>query len=266
MKRRMLTVTLAALLAVFGIVAVLAYVANTKTRVVKGLNPTYVLVAKAPIPSGTRAEAAMNDKLLTREQLPTSSVPIDAVHSITADISNLVTSTAIQPGQVLLKEMLVPAREVTGAIAIPAGKVAIAVELCLAEDVAGYVKPGSHIAVFDTFQSGSNQNLEQSCQSTHQAQNKDSVYTRLLLPDVEVLSVSAAPPPSTGTTSSDGAVLTSGATAATGQGAVFVTVAATQSQAEQLILAAQTGLPYFALTTLDSGITRDAQPAQLFKQ
>ncbi|MGN6681448.1 MAG: Flp pilus assembly protein CpaB [Streptosporangiaceae bacterium] len=260
-----MTVTLAALLAVFGIVAVLAYVANTKTRIVKDMSPEYVLVAKAPIASGTRAEAALNSKLLVREQLPTSSIPIDAVHSITADISNLVTSTAIQPGQLLLKEMLVPAREVTGAIAIPDGKVALSVELCLAQDVAGYVKPGSHIAVFDTFQEGSNQNLEQSCQSTHQAQNKDSVYTRLLLPDVEVLSVSAAAPPA-GTTSSGGAVLTSGATAALGQGAVFVTVAATQSQAEQLILAAQTGLPYFALTTLNSGITRDTQPAQLFKQ
>jgi len=260
----MLTVTLAALLAVFGIVAVLAYVANTKTRVVADMSPEYVLVAKAPIASGTRAEAALNSKLLVSEQLPASSVPIDALHSITADNANMVTSTAIQPGQLLLKEMLVPAREVTGAIAIPDGKVALTVELCLAQDVAGYVKPGSHIAVFDTFQEGSNQSLEQSCQTTHQAQDKGSVFTRLLLPDVEVLSVSAAAPPA-GTTSSDGAVLTSGATAATGQGAVFVTVAATQRDAEQLILAAQTGLPYFALTTLDSGITRDASPAQLFK-
>jgi pilus assembly protein CpaB len=262
----MLTVMLAALLAVFGIVAVLAYVANTHNRVVKDMSPQYVLVAKQPIPSGTRAQAAVKNKLLTREQLPTSSVPIDALHSITADNANLVTSTAIQPGQLLLKEMLVPARQVTGAIAIPDGKVAISVELCLAEDVAGYVKPGSHIAVFDTFQNGSNQNLEQSCQSTHQTQDKDSVFTRLLLPDVEVLSVSAAPPPTSGTTSSDGTVLTSGASTATGQGAVFVTVAATQKEAEQLILAAQTGLPYFALTTLDSGITRDTAPAQLFKQ
>src|SRR5262249_18076202 len=144
------------------------------------------------------------------------------------------------------------------------GKVAISVEVCLAEEVAGYLKPGSHIAVFNTYQSGSSQNLEQSCQSTHQVQNKDSVFTRLLLSDVEVLSVTAAPP-TTGTTSSDGTVLTSGATTATSQGAVFVTVAVTQREAEQLILSAQTGLPYFALTTLESGITRDVRPAQLFK-
>src|SRR5262249_21220919 len=159
---------------------------------------TPVLVAKGPIPSGTRVVQALHEELFTRERLPVSSVPADAVSSITTDISNLVTSAAIQPGQVLLREMLVQPRQVTGAIAIPRGKVAISVEVCLAEEVAGYLKPGSHIAVFNTYQSGSSQNLEQSCQSTHQVQNKDSVFTRLLLSDVEVLSVTAAPP-TTGT-------------------------------------------------------------------
>jgi len=259
------TVTLAGLLAVLGIVAVLAYVQKANIRAVDGMKAVTVLVAKAPIPSGTRASQALSEKLLTVEKLPSRSVPADAVHKISTDLSSLVTSSAIQPGQLLLRELLVPVRQVTGAIAIPPGKVALSVLMCLQEDVAGYVKPGSHIAVFDTYESGGgSQSLVRTCDVSHGVQDKDKVFTRLLLADVEVLSVTTAPP-ATGTAASNGAVLTGGTTSAASQGAVYVTVAASQKQAEQLILAAQTGMPYLALTTQDSGITRDFAPTQLFK-
>jgi len=261
----MLTVTVAALLAVLGIVAVLAYVQKANQRAVQGMKAEYVLVAKQAIPSGTVVEQAYRGGLLTREQLPASSVPVDAVHTVAADISKLVTSAAIQPGQLLLREMLVPARQVTGAIAIPSGKVAVSVEVCLAAAVAGYVKPGSFVAVFDTYGSGKSQsqNLQQTCQGTHQAANAGTVFTRMVLPSVQVLSVTAAPPPQ-GSTSTTGTVVGGGASSSAIQGAVFVTLAASQKDAEKLILMSEAGLPYFALTTPNSGVATDAVPTQLF--
>ena len=46
---------------------------------------------------------------------------------------------------------------------------------------------------------------------------------------------------------------------------MYVTLAATPKQAKLLVLLNQTGIPSFALTTNDSGVTADPQPAQLFK-
>jgi pilus assembly protein CpaB len=261
LKRRILTVTLAALLAVLGIAAVLAYVAKANQRAVQGMKAENVLVAKAAIPSGTPALQAQHEGLLILERLPSSSVPSDALQSISADIANLVTSAPIQPGQLLLREMLVQRSQRTGALVIPPGKVAVTVQVCLSADVGGYVKPGNYVAVFDTYMTGSNnQSLEVSCDAAHQAPNRNTVFTQMVLPKVEVLSVTPAPVPQT-STSGTGPVPAGGAAAAT-QGAVFVTLAATPQDAKLLVLLNATGIPAFALTTSSSGVTADLQPAQ----
>jgi pilus assembly protein CpaB len=261
LKRRMVTVMLAGLLAVLGIVAVLAYVAKANQRAINGLKAEYVLVAKEAIPSGTVASQALRDGLLAREQVPASSVPADAVQSIATDISSLVTSSPIQPGQLLLREMLVQRSQRTGELVIPSGKVAVTVQVCLSADVGGYVKPGNYVAVFDTYITGSNnQSLEVSCDATHQAPSRTAVFTQMVLPRVQVLSVTPAPVPQA-STSGTGSVLASG-TAAAAQGAVFVTLAATPHEAKLLVLLNATGVPAFALTTSNSGVTADLQPAQ----
>jgi len=257
----MVTVMLAGLLAVLGIVAVLAYVGRANQRAIAGMKAQYVLVAKQAIPSGTAASQAVSGGLLIREQLPASSVPPDAVQSITSDISGLVTSAPIQPGQLLLREMLVQKSQRTGALVIPPGKVAVTVQVCLSADVGGYVKAGNYVAVFDTYITGSNsQSLQVSCDATHQAPNRTAVFTQMVLPKVQVLSVTPAPVPQS-LTSGSGAVVAGGTAAAT-QGAVFVTLAATPQDAKLLVLLNATGVPAFALTTSSSGVTADLQPAQ----
>jgi len=257
----MLTVALAALLAVLGIVAVLSYVDNANKRAIYGMKAVSTLVAKDAIPAGTSAKDALQRGLLVPEQLPASSVPLDAVHTVTPDIAKLVTSYAVQPGMLLLHSMLVSAAQVTGAIAIPQGTMAVAVQVCVQADVAGYVQPGSYIAVFDTY---GGQSLQQTCDVAHQAQNISTVYTRMLLPKVEVLSVAAAPAAQS-TTSSSGTVLAGNGSSSATQGTVTVTLAAPQADAERLILANETGLLYFGLLTSSSGQHPDPGPTQLFK-
>ena len=83
MKRRVLTVTLALLLAVLGTGAVLAYVHGANARAVAGAKAVPVLVAQQPIPAGTSASAALHEGLLASQQLPASSVPSNAVSAIT---------------------------------------------------------------------------------------------------------------------------------------------------------------------------------------
>lgn len=255
MKRRVLTIALALVLAIAGTGLVLAYVKGANARAVAGLKAVTVLVAQREIPAGTTANAAWQDGLLRGETLPAQSVSPGAVSSITADLGSLVMSSEIMPGQVLLRVMLVRAAQTSGGLAIPAGMVAVTVPLCLPQAVAGYVQAGSQVAIFDTV-SSQPMNPQQSCSQLGQVrQAQASGQTRMLLPKVQVLALG------TGTSGGSGTGASSQA-----QGSVLVTLAVDQADAERVIQVAETGLPYLALLTPDSQTGFDTTTQSLFQQ
>lgn len=249
MKRRVLTVALAVLLAVLGTAGVLAYVRQADQRALAGQKAVTVLVAHDLIPSGTTAGAALQDGLLSSQRLPVASVPSDAVRSITPDLSALVVSADVQPGQLMLRPTLVTAAQVTGGLAIPSGMVAVTVQLCMPEAVAGNVHAGSQVAVFDTSAASGTLTAQPNCDLPHEQQASGAAHTRLELPRVLVLSVGAAG--ATGQTSSQTSSQSSSASSSTSS-AVLVTLAVSQADAERLIQLTQTGLPYLALLTNSS--------------
>ncbi len=230
----MLTVILAALLGVVGIVAVLAYVKKANNASVDSGKAVSVLVASGSIPQGTSLNQAVGGNLLVPKTYPKGAVPADAVTAVTHANGKLVTNSAMQPGQLLLSSMLVHRGAVSGAIAVPTGDMAVALEVCLEAAIAGYIQPGARVALFDTYVSSGS--IQSTCDSSHQGQPIKAVTTRLVLKNVEVLSVSAAPPPSSETVVSQGVTPVSAGTSAASQGAVFVTLAVNQQEAEQLIL------------------------------
>jgi len=240
-KRRVLTAALAVLLAALGTAGVLAYVRQADNRALAGQQAVSVLVAGKLIPSGTSAGAALQDGLLTSQKLPAASVPSDALRSIAPGLSGLVLSADVQPGQLVLRPMLVTAAQVTSGLGIPAGMVAVTVNLCLPEAVAGNIKTGSQVEVFDTygpkattFSAGGN------CNPPHGQQDYGDVHTRVVLPRVQVLSVGAATSSGSGSSSSSSSSSSSN---------VLVTVAVSQAGAQQLITLTEAGLPYLALLT-----------------
>jgi len=232
------------------------------------------LVAQQPIPAGTSATTALHEGLLASQQLPASSVPANAVRSITPDISSLVMSANVQAGQLLLRPMLVTAAQATGAgtLAIPKGMVAVTIPLCLPEAVAGYVQPGSQVAVFDTY-STTKLNVQENCNGTsqsHQSTAQGLVLTRIVLPRVLVLSVGSAPASGTtsgtsGTSGSSNSAEASSTTTAGTSGPVLVTMAVNQGNAERLILLTETGVSYLALLTPSSHTAFDTATAPLFR-
>lgn len=254
----MLTVTLAALLGVVGIVAVLAYVNKANQRAITGMKAVSVLVASDSIPQGTSVSQAVSGGLLVRQQYPEASIPSDTVRSVTRGLSKLVTTSAMQKGQLLLSTMLGHRGQVSGGIAVPTGDIAVTVQVCLEAAIAGYIQPGAKVALFDTY--ATKGELQSACDSSHQAQNIRNVYTRMVLPKVEVLAVTTAPVTTTG---SQGTPAFSAGPTTQSQGAVFVTLAVSQHDAEQVILASQAGLPYFGLLTPDS-VTQPDTGSQLF--
>jgi len=277
LKRRILAIGLAIVLAILGTTGVLAYVHKADARAVAGMKAVSVLVAQQQVASGTSASTALQNGSLTSQKLPASSVPSDAVRSITPGLGSLVLSATLQPGQLLLRPMLVTAAQATasGALQIPKGMIAVTVPLCVEAAVAGYVQPGSQVAVFDTYPTKKATLQEQCSQSgqSHQAQGPGGVVTRIVLPRVLVLAIGTAG--AGGTTSGATSTAASGGSLAHGSqtdpagsvpnGAVLVTLAVSQPDAERLILITEAGLPYMALLTPYSQTGHEICCQQLFQ-
>jgi pilus assembly protein CpaB len=260
MKRRLVIIVLALILAAVGTSGVLAYVKGANTRAIAGMKAVSVLVAQKTIPAGTAAGAALHGGLLASQILPASSVPANALSTITPDMSLLVLSTDLQPGQLLLRPMLVSPAQTTSGLAIPQGMLALTLSFCLPEVVAGAVQPGSQVAIFDTvgFNSGGTITAGPGCTGAH-TQVGGTVKTRVVLTRVLVLSVGAAPAGGTTSTSTTSSSALNGSSSpSAGQAGTLVTLAVTQAQAEQLIQMTETGMPYLALLTTNSHTTSDA--------
>ena len=255
MKRRGLTIALAVLLAVLGTTGVLVYVKHANTRALAGQRAVTVLVAKNTIPSGTSAGDAQDQGLLTTETLPAASVPADALSAVSPDIRALVTDSQLQPGQLLLRPMLVTAAQVTNGLAIPSGMVAVSILFCVPEAVAGNIHPGSQVAVFDTVITGqSNVNAQAACSGPHQWTAGDTANTKLILAKVTVLEVGPASANSQGNTQSGGTAF-GGSGSSNSQNSELVTVAVNQHDAERVIQLTEDGLPYLALVDANSGLS-----------
>jgi pilus assembly protein CpaB len=259
MKRRILAVLCAFVLAVVGSLAIVAYVRAADDRAVAGREAAWVLVATQRIPAGTTAARVRADALVERIVMPAGTVPADALTTLDASLDGLAVTADIQPRQLLLRGMFDEPAQVRGGLSLPAGKVAISVEMTAAGRVAGFVRPGSTVAVFDTFtvQEGSGRiPAGDGLASRHDYNHA----TRVLLPRVEVIAVGERGTADVATSAPTGAA-TSGAAAggttggtAKGGATVLVTVAVTQAEAERLIHATQTGTLYLALLDETSAI------------
>jgi pilus assembly protein CpaB len=259
MNRRMLTIGLAVALAILGTVGVLIYVNGANDRALTGQQAVTVFVADKRITAGTSAHDAQSQGLLRTERLPAANVPSDTLSSIGPDIEALTASADVQPGQLLLRSMLrennAPA---TGGLSIRPGEIAVTVALCASESVGGYVNVGSHVAVFDTAvvtgdgALATDAKAQPGCDAKHEQQG--IAVTKLLLADVQVLAIGPAPAGSANGTQTTNATGSSGS--ASTDDKVLVTVTVGQADAERLILATQTGLPYLALRAEDSKVAQ----------
>jgi pilus assembly protein CpaB len=226
MGRRTVLLVAAIVVAALGTALIFAYVNRTDERALKDQRPVQVLVAKTVIKAGTTAAEAERLGAFKLQVIPQSAT-IAGYLTDTRSISTLVAVSDIFPG-----EQIIPAKFVapggSSALTIPTGKIAVSVQLGDPQRVAGFVQPGSEVAIFFTFKVGS-----------------AAALTRLLLPRVTVIAVGP----------------TSLRPATTGQGnkepvpTAILTLAVEQRQGEKLIFAASAGGGlYFGLLTKDSKV------------
>jgi pilus assembly protein CpaB len=246
----MLTITLAAVLGLLGVVAVVAYAHQANQRAVAGLKPATIWIADTAIPAGTSLKMAKGDGSLISETVPAKSVSTDAVHSVSSNNGHMRVNATMAKGQVLLTTMLTSSLNAnnSGNFVIPTGMVAVAVNMCVDEAVADYLSPGSDIAVFDTVANGG---IQRSCEPQHaslsfsQLTTGHSVNTLLFLPKAEVLAVGQNP--AAQSSSRDNIPTTTEDPSANSSGEVLVTVAVKETDAQHLILMEEVGMPYMVL-------------------
>ncbi len=208
MKSRRFTLILAVLFALIAGGSVYAFTASVDQRALLSKEPTEVLVAALQIPAGVSLASAQAEGMVKTEIFPASTVPAEALRSIDANNQNLMATAPIQPGSLLRSTDFAATLNSSSALNVPAGNVAVSVELKDAQRLGTFLVAGSKIALLDNYTPA-----------------KSLTQTRVLVPSVLVLAVG-------GTTTSTGA--------ASGN-ANLVTVAVTPEDALRIVQAQSTG-------------------------
>ncbi len=228
MDRRKILLLVAAVIAAVGTLLVFLYVRGADTRADQRYDAVQVLRVVKPIAAGETIEAAQTaGKIETgsvsrKDLLPNALTTTDAV-------AGRVAVTSLFPGEQLLASKF-GATGSTSGLTIPKGKIAISVNLSDPSRVAGFVNPGDKVAVF---MNGS---------------NTDGQFTRLLLPNVQVIGAGTTTVISTTTTDA------SGAQVAEQLPKTLLTLAVTQAEAEKLLFATSNGELAFALLNSESQV------------
>lgn len=236
MNRRVIGIVLAIVLAVVGTGAVLLYVKLAQNRVSSGQQAVKVLVAAERIPAGTTGKRIRTAELVEEIIMPASSVPRDAMSTVPADLDDLVVTADLQRRQLLLRGQFDEPTKISGGIAVPEKMLAVSVKLEVQEEVGGFIRPGSKIAVFGTYEVVDKRFKDESGENNRR--------TTLLLPRAEVLAVGAY-----GEDGVTSAQQRTGADDQQGDVTLIVTVSVNQSDAERLIHSTRIGELYAALLT-----------------
>lgn len=234
MGRRTLLLVAALLIAALGTVAVFLYAQNARNAGDVAQELVTVLVAKSQIDVGTTGSAASANGAFEQTQVRTADVTPGALSDVTP-IANLVATVPIFPGQQIISAQWGTAAATSG-LSIPEGGVAISVQLGDPERVAGFVSPGSSVAIIA---SGTSTTGDQ------------GPFTRTLLANVPVIGVGPSTVVSQAQPDEDGN--------AEQIPTAILTLGVSQEQAEKIIFAQGSGGQlYFALMTKDSKVTANA--------
>lgn len=211
---------------------IILYVQGVAARATEGQTRVTVLTATELVEAGETVEDALASGKFERREVAQDDVVPGAVRSTTS-IAGLTALGTVYPGQQVLSEQF-GAPESLETLGIPDGHLAVSVELTDPARVAGFVSPGSWVAVFASgdpelyLPDGSSRRL--------------APYTRILLPKVQVIGVGDTSV-SSRTTKGDGKETTEQVPR------TILTIAVDQEQAERVLYAARNGDLAFALRT-----------------
>jgi pilus assembly protein CpaB len=224
MKKPIVPLLIALVLAIGAGVAVYAFARSSDERALADQQPVPVLVSAAVVPAGTTLRSALEDGLIEQSLVPVALRPAAAVVEVSSTTGELIATADLPAGQVILDGAFAADLPDIAPIDIPDGKFAVSVLLEAPAKVGPFLRPGSSIAVYATA------GLDSS-----QAGGPEVLATRAILDKVTVLAIG----PVTEKEEDDAGDGTWDQT--------LVTVAVDDTQAAKLIHGAQTGSLYLAL-------------------
>jgi len=234
MDRRKILLIVAAVIAALGTMLVWLYVRGAEDRAQQQYESVEVIVATQDIAAGESFTAASQAGKFEKRSVPLAS----RLNGAQTDLDALSGSFALTP--VYAGEQIITPKwggsgdvDVTSSVlAIPKGKLAVTVNLTDSARVAGFVTPGSEVAILTTFGEGA------------------AGYSRTVLERITVLAVGSTSTITQTKTTEDGE-----STAATIP-QTLVTLAVTQREAEKLLWASTYGAVSFALVNESSELSK----------
>ena len=227
MTRRVVLLILAIIIAAAGAAAVFLYVRNIESQVAEDEEQVQVLVATQTIPFGQTAAQAEEAGSLELTTITAETAAPGALSSI-EPIRDLGALSPIYAGEQILEQKFGTPGSAT-ALPIPDGLLAVSIQLSDPARVAGFVGPGSEVAIFLTASPPTGDNPE--------------LFTTVLLPRVEVIAAGQTTLVTRTTTGEGGQETTEEIPLA------ILTLAVNQTQAQQIVQAQQQGSLYFGLLT-----------------
>jgi pilus assembly protein CpaB len=220
--RRAALLIAAVIVAAIGTSLIYLYVKSADDRAMADVTPVKVLVARSKVAAGTPVTDAAANGAFVLQSVPRSAAVSGVVPNIDP-IQGKVALTTIFPGQQILRQMFgVGAAATSPFAALPKATMAVSFSFADPNRVAGFVQPGSKVAVFVT------------------GQDKNGDYTRILLPSAQVVAVgptTVQPATSSGSANKEQVPR------------ALLTLALSQGQAEKMIFAASKGTLYLGLLT-----------------
>ncbi len=243
MDRRKALLAVAAVIAALGTMLVFLYVKGADTRADERYQAVQVLRVVKEIPPGETVEAAQAAGKIETSSVSQKDLLPEAL-TTTDGIAGKVAVTAIYKGEQLTSSKFGATGAANG-LTIPKGKIAISINLTDPARVAGFVNPGDKVAIFMTGSGGSD----------------GGTYSRLLLPNIQVIGAGTTTMVATTTTDPAGVETTDQLPK------TLLTVAVTQPEAERLLYASGNGELSFGLLNKDSKVTasKGVTNSNLFK-
>lgn len=245
MGRRLVAIFAAALVALVGVTAVLLYARGADARAVAAQQPTSVYVVQSIVPAGTTLKDAVQNGLIIKTSIAAAGVPAGALAGVDGSNGGLYATTDIQPGEYVLADRFGVKPVGEKAIEVPAGMVAVAVQLSDPARVGTFLTPGSKVVLYDTYAAAA---TKAGASGSTDAASASGQTTRVLLDDVLIIamgqaSLTPAAAPVAGEEAAPAPVL-----------GALMTVAVTPADATRLVHGIQTGSLYAALRGTDAKI------------
>jgi pilus assembly protein CpaB len=233
MQSRVLAILVAVVLALVATAALVVYVNGADRRAISGQEPRMVWVAAQLIKAGTSGQTARNTGQIIQIPVPNKNVVAGAVLSM-PQIENRYAAVDIVAGEQLLLKRWVGAEDVAGRrlLQIEPGHQALAIEMDMVRQVAGFVTPGDKVSLVLSMK--------------RPAPGGDLERSQFLLQNVQVLAVGA-------TALANSAAQGGGSRVNQGRGEVAaVTLSIPDERVEQVVYAAENGSIYMTLLPPDA--------------